>query len=292
MITTHSPIGAPSSGKRLDLGFVASLALLLNGCAAGSAFRGGEKSSQKGDWDLAVARYTKALAASPKNIKYKIALENARIQASRQHADKARKLYQAGSLEKALEEYGIAVGYDPSNRAAADDMAEIRVRIDQIEADKRLARELAGRKSTDVPIPVPVLSPRSPVNIRLNMTAPLDKVYQTLGTLAGVNVVFDPDMQNANRAITANVSGVTFQEALDQIGLVNKKAYRVLDRNTILIVDDSNIQQRQRWDDQVMRTFYLENVEVKDLEAVLRTALGGAQGKVSKNERSRTRGWL
>ena len=70
---------------------------------------------------------------------------------------------------------------------------------------------------------------------------------------------------------------------MDQVGLINKKAYRVLDQNTILIFDDTNAQTRQRWDDQVMRTFYLENVEAKDLEAPLRTALG-AQTKVSKND--------
>ena len=247
------------------------------------AFRGGEKHSELGEWDLAVARFTKALAASPRNIKYKIALENAKIQASRAHTDKARKLLQAGSLEKAMEEYGIAARFDPSNKAALDDMVVLKARIERLEADKRKARELSNRRPTDVAPPVPLLSPRSPVPIKLNMTASLEKIYQTLGKLAGVNVVFDPDMQNKEKVATHDLSGVTFQEALDQIGLINRKGYRVLDRNTILIFDDTNAQVRQRWDDQVMRTFYLENVEAKDLEAVLRTALGNF-AKVSKND--------
>ena len=264
---------------------IAVLVLAAFGAACGGsgAFRAGERNSERGDWDLAVARFTRALNASPKNIKYKIALENAKIQASRVHTEKARKLLQSGSLEKAMEEYGIAAGYDPSNKAAVDDMAVVKARIEKIEADKRLARELSNRRPADVSLPIPLLSPRSPVSIKLNMTGPLDKVYQTLGNLAGVNVVFDPDMQSPNKTITANLSGVTFQEALDQIGLINKKAYRVLDRNTLLIIDDTNPQQRQRWDDQVMRTFYLENIEVKDVEQVLRAALG-TQVKVSKND--------
>lgn len=260
-----------------------ALAALSFGCAASSAYRGGQKFSEKGDWDMAVARFTKALNESPQNLKYKIALENAKIQASRLHTDKARKHLQAGNLEKAKEEYGIAVAYDQSNKAAADDMAVVQARMDRIAAEKRQAKDLAARRPADATLPVPLLSPRSPVPIKLNMTAGLDKVYQTLGTLAGVNVVFDPDLQGKDKVISANLSGVTFQEALDQIGLVNKKAYRVLDRNTILIFDDTNAQTRQRWDDQVMRTFYLENIEAKDIEAPLRTALG-TQTKVAKND--------
>jgi general secretion pathway protein D len=261
----------------------AALAGLSFACAAGNAYRGGQSFAERGDWDLAVARFTKALREDPKNLKYKIALENAKTQASQAHTEKARKHLQAGNLEKAKEEFGIAVAYDPANRAAADDMKNLQKQIDQLAADKRMARDLAARRPADATLPVPLLSPRSPVPIKVNMTERLDKVYQTLGNLAGVNVVFDPDMQGKDKVITANLTGVTFQEALDQIGLVNKKAYRVLDRNTLLIFDDTNAQTRQRWDDQVMRTFYLENVEAKDLEAPLRTALG-AQTKVTKND--------
>ena len=261
----------------------AALAAFSFACAASSAYRGGQKFSEKGDWDMAVARFTKALNESPRNLKYKIALENAKIQASRQHTDKARKHLQTGNLEKAKEEYGIAVGFDPSNRAAADDMVVLQARIDKLAADKRMVKDLAARRPAEAVLPVPLLSPRSPVPIRLNMTERLDRIYQALGTIAGVNVVFDPDLQGKDKVISSNLTGVTFQEALDQIGLVNKKAYRVLDRNTILIFDDTNAQTRQRWDDQVMRTFYLENVEAKDIEAALRTALG-AQTKVAKND--------
>jgi len=262
---------------------VVALAVFSSACAASSAYRGGQRFSEKGDWDLAVARFTKALNESPGNIKYKIALENAKIQASRSHTEKARKNLQTGNLEKAKEEYGIAVGYDLSNRAAADDMAVLQARIEKIAADKRQQKDLAARRPADATLPVPLLSPRSPVPIKLSMTERLDKIYQTLGALVGVNVVFDPDLQGKDKVISSNLTGVSFQEALDQIGLINKKAYRVLDRNTILIFDDTNAQTRQRWDDQVMRTFYLENVEAKDLEAALRTALG-AQTKVAKND--------
>ena len=62
---------------------VTLLALAGAGCAARWAYRQGQDAAEKRDWDLAVARFTRALDKDPKNIGYKIALENARIQASR-----------------------------------------------------------------------------------------------------------------------------------------------------------------------------------------------------------------
>ena len=64
------------------LAAVAALVVFTAGCAAHWAYRQGQDASDKGDWDLAVARYTRALEKDPQNIRYKISLENARIQAS------------------------------------------------------------------------------------------------------------------------------------------------------------------------------------------------------------------
>ena len=96
------------------------------GCAGHWAYRQAEEAAANGDWDLAVARYTKALDKDPKNIGYKIALENARIQASRLHYDKAREHLAANDFEKSVEELEIATKYDPANRSAADDLQILR----------------------------------------------------------------------------------------------------------------------------------------------------------------------
>src|SRR5262245_30413249 len=95
-------------GRRVPTAGLALLLLLELGCAAQSAFRKGNSEAKKGNWDVAVARYTKALQESPENISYKIAVENARIQASRQHLDTARKHLNAQELDQAAEELQIA----------------------------------------------------------------------------------------------------------------------------------------------------------------------------------------
>ena len=108
------------------------------GCAAKWAYRQGQNEAKKGNWDLAVARLTKALRKDPDNIGYKITLENARIQASRYHQDQARKALSAGDLDKASDELKIATDYDPSNKAAEDERKELSKQL--LELRERLAK--------------------------------------------------------------------------------------------------------------------------------------------------------
>ena len=53
------------------------LAVLASSCAAGMAFRRGQEAARAGDWDAAVAHYTRALQEDPDNAQYKIELERA-----------------------------------------------------------------------------------------------------------------------------------------------------------------------------------------------------------------------
>ena len=70
--------------------FLAVFLLLGLGPGCASAFRQGRSEAEQGNWDVAVARLTRAVEKDSDNIGYRIALENARIQASRMHFDLAR----------------------------------------------------------------------------------------------------------------------------------------------------------------------------------------------------------
>jgi len=156
-----------------------------SGCAAKWAHRQGQNEVKKGNWDLAVARLTKALQKDPGNIGYKIALESARIQASRYHQALGRKALVADELEKAAEELKIASNYDPSNKAAADELAAVQDRIRQREEEKR---RLSGFESMKARVQaarpaMPVLSPRSTGPIKLHFAnTSLQKVLETLAS--------------------------------------------------------------------------------------------------------------
>jgi general secretion pathway protein D len=259
--------------KRTLLALALVTLALSSGCAAHWAYRQGETASANGDWDLAVARYTKALEKDKDNIGYKIALENARIQASRFHYDKAREHISASDFEKAAEELEIATKYDPANRSAADDLKILRDRIRkrQAEQEERAAFEQTkARAKAAARVPLPVLSPRSPVPITMKFeSGSLQKILESLGRIAGVNVLFDEGFRDkANTSV--NLSGISFQEALDRITFVNRLFYKVLDQNTIIIAPESR-QKRTSYDELLLRTFYVQNAEINDTVNLIKT---------------------
>ncbi len=260
------------------------LALSLTpACAARWAYRQGLGEAKKGNWDLAVARLTKALQKDADNIGYKIALENARSQASRQHQLEGRKHLTADDLEKAEEELGIAVNYDPANRGALDDLALVRDKIKKREAEKQRLAELDASKlrTQGAQYPVPVLSPRSPAAIAMSFPdQSLEKIFTSLGKVAGVNVLFDEGFRD--KKVTVSLMGISFEEALEQLTFSNRLFYKVLDRNTIIIAPEGQPKRRQ-YDDIFLRTFYLRNADTKDVEPVIKGIMG-AQGKVASNQ--------
>ena len=248
------------------LRLAAALALVVagSGCAAGWAYRKGHQAAETGDWDLAVARYTRALEKDPDNIKFKIALETARVQASRKHYDEAKKQLAANDLEKAADELQIASNYDPANRSAADDLAIVRRRIEARKEEQSQRDKLDEMKArAQARLPVPVLSPRSNVPITTNFRdTSLQKILEGLGKIAGVNVLFDEGFRD--KKTDALLTGITFEQALDRLTFVNRLFYKVLDQNTIIVVPESR-QKRTSYDELALRTFYLRNAEVNDV---------------------------
>ncbi len=110
---------------------------LLTGCAAGRAFRRGEDRARVGDWDSAVTYYRTAVQADPDKPEYRIALERAMLNASRQHFDNARALEAKDQLDAALLEYRRTVEFDPGNTQAADRVVQLEKIIrDRIEASR------------------------------------------------------------------------------------------------------------------------------------------------------------
>ena len=263
-----------TTAPRRTLLAVALVALVAtSGCAARWAYRQAEDAVARGEWDLAVARYTKAVEGDKKNIGYRIALENARMQASRFHYDEARKHMAAADLEKSAEELEIASNYDPGNRSASDDLKLVRDRIlkrDEEQRERAEFEQTKARAQATARTPLPVLSPRSPVPITMRFEdGSLQKILESLGRIAGVNVLFDEGFRDKTKT-SVNLTGITFQEALDRITFVNRLFYKVLDQNTIIIVPESR-QKRTSYDELLLRTFYVQNAEINDTVNLVKT---------------------
>ena len=263
---------------------VVLLALVFEtGCAARWAYRQGQGEARKGNWDLAVARFTRALQKDPDNIGYKIALENARIQASRQHYELGKRHLLAEELDKAAEELQIAANYDPANKSASDDLSIVQARIRNRDLERRRLSEFDTIKARAQagPGPLPVLSPQSnaPISIKFENTS-LQKILETMGRLAGVNVLFDSTFRD--KTVSVDLRNETFQNALDRLTFVNRLFYKILDPSTIIVVDESAAK-RRTYDERVLRTFYLENAETKDVETLIKTGIGSQTLTVVSN---------
>ena len=260
--------------KGLVLAAVLAAALVSQGCAARWAYREGKHEAENGNWDLAVARFTKALRADPNNVGYKIALERAKVQASRAHHAEGKKHLAAGELEQAADEFDIAAKYDPSNKSFVDDLILVKERIRRRDEEKeRLADfEATKARAQAARLPLPVLSPRSTAPITLRFTeVGLEKIYESLGKVAGVNILFDEGFRDKKASV--NLTNVSFEEALDRISFVNRLFYKVLDQNTVIIVPDSAAN-RRKYEEVLVRTFYIQNAELKEVETILKTVVG------------------
>ena len=237
------------------------------GCAT-SAYKKGFKAAQNGSWDEAVEEYRAAVQEHPNRPEYKIALERAMLTASQQHVDKARIAEARGVLEEALREYRRASEYDPPNRQLAAKVGEIERSIrDQAEAAARNRSTLEQMRDTARragPPPLFNLNTALPA-IRLSDTS-LRTILNAIAQAAGVNVQFDTSFND--RPFSVNLENVTLQDALNQVLLANGLFFKVLNPRTIIVAQDS-LQNRTKYEDQVIRTFYINHADATELSQLL-----------------------
>jgi general secretion pathway protein D len=213
------------------------------------------------DYDAAVDYYLKALKADPHNANYKIGLNQSRFEAGQLHVHRGVKLRDQGDLQGAVSEFQRAQVMDPSNMIADQELKKTL----QLMADK--AR--ASQATDEVPlmengVPVlashaPEIKPLSRAPINLKMTNDSKVVFDTIGKLAGLTVIYDPEVQP--KRIPIELTNVTLEQALDIVALESKTIWKPVTENIIMVIPD-NPQKRRDYDEQVVRTFYLSNVAI------------------------------
>jgi general secretion pathway protein D len=118
------------------------------------------------------------------------------------------------------------------------------------------------------------LAPISNVPITLKLTEDTKVIYETVGKLAGINVLFDPDY--TSRRIRIELNGVTLNEALEILALQSKTFWRPVTPNTIFVASDTPAK-RKEVEQSVIKTFYLSNVstpqELQDMVNAMRQIL-------------------
>jgi general secretion pathway protein D len=244
------------------------LTVIVSGCAAGRAFRRGEQQAAAGDWDTAVAYLRQAVQQAPNRPDYRIALERAMLNASREHVMGARDFEAKGQLDAALIEWRRASEYDPANRQAAAKVTELEQTIrERVEAARPRPPIEQFREQARQATAEPTLNPasREPLNVRF-VNSSLRDILNFIANAAGINITFDPGFQD--RAYTVQLEGVTLEQALQQILTANNVFYKVLNQRTIIVVPETPAN-RAKYDEQVIQTFFLSHADATEMAQLL-----------------------
>jgi general secretion pathway protein D len=234
------------------------IVMVLSGCPKGKdAFSAGRIAENRSDFDSALEYYKRALQAHPSNAEYQVKVADISFKAAQAHISNGQNLREQGDLNGALFEFEKAQSIDPASPVAAQQIQKTRNMI--AAARSASATSLPDISSTKEPLLAekpPELMPLSREPINLRMTNDAKTVIETIGKLAGLTVVFDPDFPT--RRISVELTNVTLEQALDVVGVEAKAFWAPMTRNIIIFVPDQP-QKRRDFEDQVIRTFYLSN---------------------------------
>jgi general secretion pathway protein D len=250
----------------------------------------GRVSENKKQWDAALESYEKALSEDPAEMVYQMAAEKARFQAAQGHIDKGLKTRNQGLLGEALLEFQKAYALNPGSSAAVQ---EIRRTEEMIQRERKRVEETGQeapaqeraltpadvakkeiRDKIDRMLPVPELKPLNPEPIRLKMNSqPVKVLFETVGKLAGLNVVWDPEYTPPQKnSLSVEFDDSTIEQALDTLAVLTKSYWKALSPNTIFITNDT-VNKRHDYEEQVARIFYLSNVTAAtDLQEIMNAA--------------------
>jgi len=275
---------------RVLLVAVAAVLLCLPGLEAktkkGDNFlKQGQAAEAKGDWDTALNFYQKAVDESPSDAAYMIAMRRARFQAGEKHVGAGQKLRADGKLAEALAEFQRALVADPSSGIALQEMKRTQQMLDHAKQGakpdevgltpaEQVRREEEQRvASIEGPPELKPVLRRIPT-LKMNNQPPR-VLYETVGDLAGIHVVFDPTYQPPRPGFNVDMGPSDILQAFDHLALVTHTFWKPMSPDTIFVTEE-NTTKRRDYEDSVVKTFYLTNTtsvqEFQEIANAVRTA--------------------
>ncbi len=236
----------------------------------------GEDAEARQNYEAAFDFFKQAFDLKPKDLRYRAALQRIRFEAAASLVHRGQKLREDGKLDEAVVQFQKALAIDPSLYIAQQELTRT---LKMINDQKNPPPQAAGppkgleREVREAAGPVE-LAPISNIPITVKLTDKSDMVYRTIGQLAGINVLFDPDY--TPRQIKVELNGVTLEEALEITALESKTFWRPVTTNTIFVAQD-NPAKRKELEQSVLKTFYLQNLsqptELQDVVNAIRAVL-------------------
>ena len=261
-------------------------AAILSAAAAESAkslYNKGVKAEAREDYEAAFEYYKAAYQAKPQELKYRVPFERMRFLAAASKVKRGQKLRDQGNLQDALTLFQQAVEVDPSNDLAAQEIRRTQEMMRKPPAGSGQTGTTPPPRAEEDPLMQRLENSSGPVALAqipdvplsaLEMTDDSKVLYETIGKLANINVLFDPDY--TSRPLTIKLQKVNLQEALDIVALESRTFWRPVTPNTIFVAQDTQAKRREL-EQNVVKTFYLGNVstptDLQDIVNAIRTVL-------------------
>jgi general secretion pathway protein D len=239
-------------------------------------FDQGRTAEARQNYEAAYDLFSKAYELKPLDVRYRAAVTRVRFLAAASYVHRGQKLRDEGKLEDALLLFEKAYMIDPSSDIAQQEIRKTKARIDkgQGSAGPKSESVSPARKRLESAQEAVELAPISNVPITLKLTEDSKVIYQTIGKLAALNVLFDPDY--TSRRISVELNAVTLDQALGVVALESKTFWRPVTPNTVFVASDT-IAKRKELEQNVIKTFYMSNAsqatELQDMVNTIRQIL-------------------
>ncbi len=244
---------------------------------AKSFYNKGTQAEARQHYEEAYQDFKQAYDLHPDNTEYRSSFERTKFLAAAERVHRGQMLRDQGKLSEALKEFQTAAMIDSSSGIAQQEITRTQKLIEKAQQtappSSRAPHEETSEAVASIAGPVQ-LAPISQTPLTLKLDEDSKKIYEAIGNLAGINILFDPDY--TPRRIHIELNGVSLEQALRVAALESRTFWRPVTPNTIYVAQDTQ-QKRTEVEQQVLRTFYLNNFstvsELQDVANLIRTIL-------------------
>ena len=245
-------------------------------------FKEGMKFEAAEEWDKAVEQFALAVADSPKNPEYRLHLVRALFNASQLYMKKGSIAANEKDYVAGYAAFRRAYAFDPTNELAKTEMDRM-VRLQKALTDTELDPRTGAAKIVPTAFVNGKGEPQMPQKLEKlrDVSFPtgidLQMIIKELAKDLDLNVLFDREsFQAAGRKTFIDIKGVTPARALDYIFLQEGLFFQKVGPRTIMVATQA---QRVKFQQLVLRTFYLANAAPKDVAKVVQTAIPAQPGR-------------
>ena len=235
-------------------------------------FKEGMKAEVAEDWDKAAEQFALAIVDNPKNPEYKLHYIRATFNASQMYMRRGNNLATEKDYEGAYNAYRKAYAYDPTNELAKAEMEKMARLYKEangggIDKSAKTDVKLVQTSYSKDKLPSGIVIPQKFEELGAVGPFPggvdLQTLIRDLARSLDLNVIFDGEtFRPPGKKINIELKGVTTAKALDYIFLQENLFFQKVGPRTILVASTN---QRQKFQQLVLRTFYLANANPKDV---------------------------